>query len=225
MAYQVWVTWCHTCWVLLVCPWLVSTRDSLENPRVISWSRWGFWWNHSHRQNSTNAYWWLIPHGNLSCAFSAICLIHYSNCVALLVIHQKDWIDKELMQKANASSVERLHSIIQANSEDIKEVSRSLIEHYQRFDAISNCEFESHCQEIAAMVRSGSNKRTAPPVALNYASKRNNTGSRDEQVMLSPTNILMMQLFLHCPWFTHFSCFGIHEDKMGDVLLSYCEET
>ena len=24
---------CHTCWVLLVCPWLVLTHESLENPK------------------------------------------------------------------------------------------------------------------------------------------------------------------------------------------------
>ena len=74
-------------------------------------------------------------------------------------MHKKDWIQKELSMKANASSVERLRSEVQAG----KDKYDYLLELYRGLEA--------------RMVN-GNNKRAASPVVLNPAYKRNNIGSR-----------------------------------------------
>ena len=100
-------------------------------------------------------------------------MIQYSNPSLLLAVDQKDWIQKELNKKANASLVERLHSEVQANSDKFK----NLEDYCRKMEAI-----------IVNFVTNGNNKRAASPVVPNPTKKRNITGSRVmEQVKLSLT--------------------------------------
>ena len=106
-------------------------------------------------------------------------------------MHKKDWIQKELSMKANASSVERLQSEVQAGKDNYKNLE----------DYVRNLEarYFNH-------VTNGNNKRAASPVVLNPAYKRNNIGSRVmEQVKVVTDNISMfMCVSSFAPWFTHF---------------------
>ena len=103
-------------------------------------------------------------------------------------MHKKDWIQKELSMKANASLVERLQSIVKAYSDKYDD----LLELYRGLEA--------------RMVN-GNNKRPASPVVVNPAYKRNNIGSRVmEQVKVVTDNISMfMCVSSVAPWFTHYS--------------------
>ena len=107
-------------------------------------------------------------------------------------LHKKDWIQKELSMKANASSVERLQSEVQAGKDNYKNLE----------DYVRNLEarYFNH-------VTNGNNKRTASPVVLNPANKRNNIGSRVmEQVKVVTDNISMFRCVSSvAPWFTHYS--------------------
>ena len=88
-------------------------------------------------------------------------------------MHKKDWIQKELSMKANASSVERLQSVVKAYSDKYDD----LLELYRGLEA---------------RIVNDNNKRPASPVVLNPAYKRNNIGSRVmEQVKVVTDNISM----------------------------------
>ena len=114
-------------------------------------------------------------------------MIQYSKpCLLLAILEpffvvrnavQKDWIQKELNRKANASSVERLQSDVQANSDKYENL-------------------QDYCRNLETMIVSyvtnGNNKRAASPVVPNPAYKRNNIGSRVmEQVKVVTDNISM----------------------------------